>query len=718
MNFRFINKTEPSDYVTQLANNMHKYRPEHIVAGGELIFEKDLAASNSFLQHLLPSNCIVSVFNKSFAGRTTERERWYGTEHNKKPFSSEQLHSWNEALRLAKEHSPEDPWATLLHLPLPNVFVPTDFSLKGEVADATASTPASVESYPLLVDCILVNGFESEDEIQEDQAALTPASDLTGTTDAKENGESEGEGDTAGNGDASVPIGRGKHSLTWFKQDDSWKVPKGSVLLTLESVFCSSSPLSVVLTDLLAQLLKEVLSEYSYYADCAGLFYEVQLSKGGMELSFQGYNHKLQLLVTKALQELRNVADKGGESGTNGGGDSAVSQELFLRVKERCLQNYKNYLFWQPYYHCLYGSLVCLEEPRWSNAEKYHALKPSTLSDLLSFANVFLRSVKAELLVHGNFLPDESTGFANSIRSILRFSPLPLSQEPIRRVVRLAAGDYVFRQFSKHTNPKEVNSAVENIYLVCPYATFGVVGNGLDPQCEVIAQVMASSSSAEAVPSSIALEALLELLTHMLSEPAFDQLRTKEQLGYIVFSGIKKVGQLLGVQIIVQSSHTNPTRLDLRVEAFLIQYRTDLADTTAEALQGFVAAVCEKLLEKPKNIDQESSRYWEEIKSGSYLFDRKKQLAAALQATPVAALHEALLLLFDSLVLKSSHRKKFSSQFFGKGANSNNASDEKKPEAVVVRDAADFKRSLQLHSVLAAGEDVFRVLMTKGGRKP
>ena len=83
-------------------------------------------------------------------------------------------------------------------------------------------------------------------------------------------------------------------------------------------------------------------------------------------------------------------------------------------MKERCLQNYKNYLFWQPYYHCLYGSLVCLEEPRsvelirycnsdiycmtwiycrWSNAEKYHALKPSTLSDLLSFANVFLRNV-------------------------------------------------------------------------------------------------------------------------------------------------------------------------------------------------------------------------------------------------------------------------------------------------------------------------------------
>jgi len=55
-----------------------------------------------------------------------------------------------------------------------------------------------------------------------------------------------------------------------------------------------------------------------------------------------------------------------------------------------------------------------------------------------------------------------------------------LNQEPIRRVVRLVAGDYVFRQYSSQTNPKEVNSAVENIYLVCPYATFGIVGRRVD----------------------------------------------------------------------------------------------------------------------------------------------------------------------------------------------------------------------------------------------
>jgi secreted Zn-dependent insulinase-like peptidase len=36
-------------------------------------------------------------------------------------------------------------------------------------------------------------------------------------------------------------------------------------------------------------------------------------------------------------------------------------------------------------------------------------------------------------------------------------------------------------------------------------------------------------------------EAILELTAHILSEPAFDQLRTHEQLGYIVHVAVKKV---------------------------------------------------------------------------------------------------------------------------------------------------------------------------------
>ena len=86
------------------------------------------------------------------------------------------------------------------------------------------------------------------------------------------------------------------------------------------------------------------------------------------------------------------------------------------------------------------------------------------------------------------------------------------------RVITLQAGlQYTYRQHCLRFNRNEENSAIENIYIVNEYAGYSTVPSLMQSQ--------------------IRSEALTELLAHLLSEPAFDQLRTKEQLGYIVFTG-------------------------------------------------------------------------------------------------------------------------------------------------------------------------------------
>ena len=90
-----------------------------------------------------------------------------------------------------------------------------------------------------------------------------------------------------------------------------------------------------------------------------------------------------------------------------------------------------------------------------------------------------------------------------------------------------------------------------------------------------------------------------------MSEPAFDQLRTKEQLGYIVFTGLKRLNQqYLSLHIIVQSSHKDADYLDNRIEAFLQVYRDQLIALSEETFKENVNAVIEKLVEKPKNIEE------------------------------------------------------------------------------------------------------------------
>lgn len=61
---------------------------------------------------------------------------------------------------------------------------------------------------------------------------------------------------------------------------------------------------------------------------------------------------------------------------------------------------------------------------------------------------------------------------------------------------------------------------------------------------------------------------LLELLTQIISEPCFNILRTKEQLGYIVFSGIRRTNGVQGLRVIIQSDK-HPKHVEKRIDEFM-----------------------------------------------------------------------------------------------------------------------------------------------------
>lgn len=60
----------------------------------------------------------------------------------------------------------------------------------------------------------------------------------------------------------------------------------------------------------------------------------------------------------------------------------------------------------------------------------------------------------------------------------------------------------------------------------------------------------------------------LELIAQLIQEPCYNVLRTKEQLGYIVFSGVRRSNGVQGLRIIVQSDR-HPNYLDNRIEEFI-----------------------------------------------------------------------------------------------------------------------------------------------------
>ncbi|KAI9592261.1 Metalloenzyme, LuxS/M16 peptidase-like protein [Syncephalis fuscata] len=126
------------------------------------------------------------------------------------------------------------------------------------------------------------------------------------------------------------------------------------------------------------------------------------------------------------------------------------------------------------------------------------------------------------------------------------------------------------------------------------------------------------------------LRALLALISQVINEPCFNQLRTKEQLGYLVFSGVRKQPGVMGLRIIIQSER-DPIYLEHRIEAFLVQLETILKQMTQEEFERHVASLCASMLEKYKNMYEEGRRYWNYVNSGYYEFDQIKTDVANLK---------------------------------------------------------------------------------------
>lgn len=75
----------------------------------------------------------------------------------------------------------------------------------------------------------------------------------------------------------------------------------------------------------------------------------------------------------------------------------------------------------------------------------------------------------------------------------------------------------------------------------------------------------------------------------------------------------------MGLNIKIQSQKS-PAFLEDRVEAFLESFRATLAELSSDKLEDEKDSLVLKLLEKPKNLAEESSRFWGGISSGYYDF--------------------------------------------------------------------------------------------------
>ncbi|CAI5953113.1 unnamed protein product [Closterium sp. NIES-65] len=130
---------------------------------------------------------------------------------------------------------------------------------------------------------------------------------------------------------------------------------------------------------------------------------------------------------------------------------------------------------------------------------------------------------------------------------------------------------------------------------------------------------------------SVRAHVVAQLLVQVLERDVFYELRTVQQLGYIVFLMSRNENAVHGITFIIQSNVKSASDLDGRVEAFLQAAESKLAGITEEEFQTHVAALVAKKQERKKNLVEEANVMWKEIDDAMLAFDRVDQEVAELR---------------------------------------------------------------------------------------
>lgn len=363
-------------------------------------------------------------------------------------------------------------------------------------------------------------------------------------------------------------------AVTWWKKDDTFWVPRANVIVSLKTPLIYDSAENNVKARLFTDLVRDALEEYSYDAELAGLQYNVSLDSRGLFLDISGYNDKLPVLLEQVTTTMR---------------DLDIKEDRFDIIKERLTRGYNNWQL-QSSYHQVgdYTNWLNAEERDYIVEELAAELPNITVEAVRLFQKQMLGQLHIEVYVHGNMYREDALKVTDMVESILKPRILPRAQWPILRSLILPPGsNYVFNKTLK--DPANVNHCIETWFYAGDKGDRGVRAKTL-------------------------------LIDQMIHEPAFDQLRTKEQLGYIVFSGARGFSGTYGLRFLLQSEMT-PEYLDSRIEAFLTRFGETLAKMSDSEFEGHKRSLVIRRLEKLRNLDQESSRHWTQIANEYYDFE-------------------------------------------------------------------------------------------------
>ena len=364
----------------------------------------------------------------------------------------------------------------------------------------------------------------------------------------------------------------------WHSLDTSFGTPKADFYFAVRSPLASDSPRDAVLTRLYVKAVKDELNEFSYPAYLAGLDYQLYNHIRGFTVRISGYQDKQPLLLKRIAEVLT---------------EPALNSERFELNKADLIRELENASQDRPYNQAVDWVSKLLLPAQWSETDMLAALQNIRHQDLKQFAAMFLQHIEIVALANGNIDRQQALAMTEPLNELFQPEQRHI-QVPRAPVARIKAG----KSMVLPIRPPYSDSALVSYY------------QGPDKSMES--------------------RAAFALLQQVIDTPYYQELRTRQQLGYLVSASPLTMLDVPALAFIIQSPNTSADELQEKTHSFLEEFRHQLEGLTEAELNQQKRALVSRIMEKDLKLSDRSNRYWTEIDRGNTRFDTREQLEMAI----------------------------------------------------------------------------------------
>lgn len=361
----------------------------------------------------------------------------------------------------------------------------------------------------------------------------------------------------------------------WFMQDSEFRVPRGATYVNFRSTQVGQTPQQTAAAILYTALLKDSVNEFTYPALLAGLNFNLYKHARGISLRISGYNDKQAVLLEHLLSAIARPG---------------FSQERFDNIRADMVRQLQNTIAQRPSSQVIDDLREAVLYDEWGEDALITVLQDMTLADVNTYAHRFWAQASAEAMIYGNYPLSAVDNIAGQLENLLHAGPAPAS--PPLKVLKLAADE-------------RLQLAVDILHDDSVVAWY-LQGDG-----DSWHDRAATALSVQAIKSGF-----------------FQQLRTEQQLGYVVGAISWPQMDVPGMVLLIQSPNTPAPEVLKHMDAFMAAAPASIDDGQFERHR---AALLAEITRPDKNLIERAEFFWQSLGRSQYDFDSREHLAEAVR---------------------------------------------------------------------------------------